>query len=77
MPLCTGAATRHGRLADDDLPAWMALACGVALLAFLFHGVLDMFLEYSATSVLLWALIGALGSLTAIGSVSDDRPEHI
>jgi O-antigen ligase len=44
---------------------WMALGCVVGLLTFLIHGVLDMFLEYSATYLLLWALIGVLGSLTA------------
>ena len=41
----------------------MALGCAAALLTFLIHGVLDMFLEYTATNLLLWALIGALGSL--------------
>ncbi len=51
---------------NHDAQWWMALGCGVALLTFLIHGVLDMFLEYSATNLLLWALIGALGSLTAI-----------
>ena len=55
----------------------MVLGCAVALLTFLIHGVLDMFLEYSATNLLLWALIGALGSLTAIGGGVYDRPEHI
>ena len=45
----------------------MALGCAVGLLTFLVHGVLDMFLEYSATNLLLWALIGALGSLPALG----------
>jgi hypothetical protein len=49
---------------------WMALGCGVALLTFLIHGVLDMFLEYTATNLLLWLLIGALGSL----AVSDGDP---
>jgi hypothetical protein len=48
----------------------MALGCAVALLTFLIHGVLDMFLEYSATNLLLWALIGALGSLPAISGAS-------
>jgi hypothetical protein len=43
---------------------WMALGCGVGLLAFLIHGLLDMFLEYSATYLLLWVLIGALGSFS-------------
>ena len=56
---------------------WMVLGCAVALLTFLIHGVLDMFLEYSATNLLLWALIGALGSLAAIGGGVYDRPEHI
>jgi hypothetical protein len=54
----------------------MALGCAVALLAFLVHGVLDMFLEYSATNLLLWALIGALGGLMASGG-SEDLTEHM
>jgi putative inorganic carbon (hco3(-)) transporter len=45
---------------------WMALGCGAGLLAFLIHGLLDMFLEYSATYLLLWVLIGALGSLRPV-----------
>jgi len=49
--------------ANDRTPHWwMVLGCAVALLTFLIHGVLDMFLEYTATVLLLWALIGALGS---------------
>jgi hypothetical protein len=63
--------------AGSDIGIWMALGCTVALSTFLIHGVLDMFLEYSATNLLLWALIGALGSLTAIGGDLHDRPEHI
>jgi O-antigen ligase len=61
---------------DHNRQKWMALGCAVALLTFLVHGVLDMFLEYSATNLLLWALIGALGGLAASGG-SGDRPEHI
>jgi O-antigen ligase len=49
---------------------WMALGCAAALLTFLIHGMLDMFLEYTATNLLLWALIGALGSLAALGGGS-------
>jgi hypothetical protein len=50
-----------------QIRVWMALGCAAALLTFLIHGVLDMFLEYSATNLLLWALIGVLGSLGMIG----------
>jgi O-antigen ligase len=39
---------------------WAALGCGVALAAFLIHGLLDMFLEYTATYLLFWSLIGAI-----------------
>ena len=49
----------------------MALGCAAALLTFLIHGVLDMFLEYTATNLLLWALIGALGSLALLDGGSD------
>jgi hypothetical protein len=55
----------------------MALGCAAALLTFLIHGVLDMFLEYNATNLLLWALIGALDSLVTIGGGSDDQLEQI
>ncbi|HEU5101088.1 MAG TPA: O-antigen ligase family protein [Roseiflexaceae bacterium] len=55
---------------------WMALGCAVALLTFLVHGLLDMFLEYSATNLLLWALLGGLGGLT-VNSDSDDRAQHM
>ncbi|MEP7189202.1 MAG: hypothetical protein ABI901_08440, partial [Roseiflexaceae bacterium] len=57
---------------NQEIPRWMALGCAVALLTFLIHGVLDMFLEYTATNLLLWALIGALGSLTAIRPCGDE-----
>jgi len=57
--LSAGPASDFNR----DAQLWMALGCAAALLTFLIHGVLDMFLEYSATNLLLWALIGALGSL--------------
>jgi hypothetical protein len=62
---------------DRDARVWMALGCAVALLTFLIHGVLDMFLEYSATNLLLWALIGALGGLTLCDGGSHAQPEHI
>jgi len=63
---------------NDPTPHWwMVLACAAALLTFLIHGVLDMFLEYTATNVLLWALIGALGSLTLIGGGSDDQLKQV
>jgi hypothetical protein len=45
----------------------------VALLTFLIHGLFDMFLEYSATYLLLWALIGALGSLTNFRGAEDKQ----
>jgi hypothetical protein len=43
---------------------WALLGCAVGLTAFLLHGVLDTFLEYTATYCLLWAFIGALVGLT-------------
>lgn len=38
--------------------------CLVGLGGYLMHGTLDMFLEYSATYMLAWALLGALGALS-------------
>ncbi|MEO7910554.1 MAG: O-antigen ligase family protein [Roseiflexaceae bacterium] len=55
---------------NRDAQVWMALGCAAALLTFLLHGVLDMFLEYTATNLLLWGLIGALGGLAMIGGHS-------
>jgi len=45
---------------------WLTLGTTIGLLTYLIHGTLDMFLEYSATYMLLWGLIGALGALGAI-----------
>lgn len=42
---------------------WALLGCAVALLAYLIHGVLDMFLEFSATYLLFWGSLGALAGL--------------
>jgi hypothetical protein len=47
---------------------WVALACTAGLAAYLFHGTLDMFLEYSATYLLFWALLGGLHA-----RIIDDR----
>jgi hypothetical protein len=60
-----GAALRAGmrtlaHRATTPQGWWGALACTVALVAFLIHGLLDMFLEYTATYLLFWGLIGAL-----------------
>jgi hypothetical protein len=56
-----------------DTQGWMVLGCAVALLTFLIHGVLDMFLEYTATNLLLWLLLGALGSIALLGGSSVDH----
>jgi hypothetical protein len=60
-----GSALVSGRraLARFDRTAnqwWVALVCSAGLAAYLIHGTLDMFLEYSATYLLFWALLGAL-----------------
>jgi hypothetical protein len=52
---------------------WMVLGCTAALVTYLVHGMLDMFLEYSATYLLFWALIGSLYGLAAIGHNGDAR----
>ena len=41
---------------------WATLGCCVALLAYIVHGSLDMFLEFSATYLLFWGLIGSLAA---------------
>ncbi len=50
---------------DERAPRlrWVLLGCATAMAAFLIHGALDMFLEYSATYMLLWITLGALDSL--------------
>jgi O-antigen ligase len=58
---------------NQESQRWMALGCAVALLTFLIHGVLDMFLEYTATNLLLWMLLGALGSIGMRSGGSDER----
>jgi hypothetical protein len=45
---------------------WAAIGAMVALASFLLHGTLDMFLEYSATYMLLWMVIGALAALALL-----------
>jgi hypothetical protein len=60
-----GAALLAGRraLARFESTAgqwWVALVCVAGVAAYLIHGTLDMFLEYSATYLLFWGLLGAL-----------------
>jgi O-antigen ligase len=62
---------------NHDSQWWMALGCAAALLTFLIHGVLDMFLEYTATNLLLWTLLGALGSIGMLSGGSNDQLEQI
>jgi len=52
--------------AATESTRWALLGCSAGLGAFLIHGTLDMFLEYSATCLLLWSLMGALSGLSAI-----------
>jgi hypothetical protein len=75
LALAKGASILIGLRTPERTPKiWMALGCCAGLLAFLIHGVLDMFLEYSATYLLLWVLIGALGSLRPV--VAGGRSDH-
>jgi hypothetical protein len=67
MTICHPSSVEQALGFNSAPQVWIALGCTAALLAFLIHGVLDMFLEYTATNLLLWALIGALGSLTIGG----------
>jgi O-Antigen ligase len=56
---------------------WLALGCAMGVIAFLIHGALDMFLEYSATYLLLWALIGALCRRAASGTKHDSSSAYV
>lgn len=53
------------------LAAWALAGCGAALAAFLLHGLLDMFLEYSATYMLMWLVLGALAGLAGAAQMSE------
>jgi hypothetical protein len=52
--------------AAPPIPIWALVGASAALAAFLLHGLLDMFLEYSATYMLLWILLGVLNSMPSI-----------
>jgi hypothetical protein len=54
---------------------WCLLATLLAVLAFLLHGLLDMFLEFTPTYLLFWACLGlAAGLAEAQGGVAEDSP---
>jgi hypothetical protein len=57
------AAGRRAALRPVVRLRWAAVGGMVGLASFLIHGTLDVFLEYSATYMLLWLLIGALAAL--------------
>lgn len=52
--------------AAPPIQIWALVGASAALAAFLLHGLLDMFLEYSATYMLLWILLGVLNSMPSI-----------
>lgn len=59
--LTLGGAAR--RALEGPVPSPVALATCVALAAYLVHGVLDYFLEFTPTYALLWLLAGMLAAL--------------
>jgi hypothetical protein len=55
------------------------IACLAGLAAFLIHGLLDMFMEFTATYVLLWLLLGLTVALTNLlnrGAAGGNSPER-
>lgn len=63
--------------ADTGALRWALIGCGAGLAAFLIHGMLDMFLEYSATYLLLWALLGALSGLSGLAAPQPLQQHHL
>lgn len=59
--------SRSGGLQQPQL-RWAILACGLALTAFLIHGIFDAFLAFMTTNLLLWMLLGMLSGLCALAS---------
>jgi O-antigen ligase len=57
------------RLGQADV--W-TIAIGVALLAFLLHGLLDYFLLFNASGLLFWMLVGMWASLTHQSAVNSE-----
>jgi O-Antigen ligase len=75
VPILAHPAEAHAGAQAPSRRWWMALGCMAALATYLVHGTLDMFLEYSATYLLFWALIGSLYGLAVIGHNGDARPD--
>lgn len=67
-----------GRLGHGELT--LLAGALLAIVAFLGHGLLDVFLAFTPTYVLLWAMLGALGGLAArdreIHSADSLRIDH-
>lgn len=59
------ARLARARRAETPPVGWALAGCGAALVTFLLHGLLDMFLEYSATYMLMWLVLGALAGLAS------------
>ncbi|MDZ4717494.1 MAG: O-antigen ligase family protein [Roseiflexaceae bacterium] len=57
--------SRSGGLMQPQL-RWALLACMLALTAFLIHGMLDAFLGFMTTNLLLWMLLGRVSGLCAL-----------
>lgn len=64
--------TRALRQASDELIALWAAGGGGSLLAFLAHGLLDYFLEFTSLYLLFWM---NLGLITALRSLSGQNPD--
>ncbi len=58
----------------DPLPAAAGLAALAALVAFLVHGVIDYFLEFTAGYVAFWMLVGVVSGQWSVASSDDRRP---
>jgi O-Antigen ligase len=56
--------------AASQEPQWLALTTGLVLASFLIHGILDAFLAFTSTNLLLWMWLGIGGACERLEHVS-------
>ena len=62
---------RDGAATGQILGAVTQLGAILGVIAFLIHGLLDVFLAFTATDALLWALLGLIGGTTRFAGRRD------